>query len=287
MKIAVPYENGQVFQNFCHSAQFKIEDTENGKLLSSEIVSTNAANATFRNQIGIWKLMLFHMQRAGHFCERPVQWSRTKPALQILHGPRSSASHRSFSTCPAVHPLILPARRRLPETSSYPPELLRRRLLQFLFAEQHRTLLFLFQDGSSDGVHLRNLHPPLRKSSGHFRPAPTAKPGSLFVLPSCTIHFGPLNRPAWKQKEPVPPCGSPAPIFARLHRERIPTGLVLHSSLRREGPEENPLPGKEVFRSPMPSAVFPFHPPCREIPCSGSCHLPDSVVLFLQKNLWN
>ena len=158
MKIAVPYENGQVFQNFGHSAQFKIQDTETGKILSSEIVSTNAANATFRNQIDIWKLMLFHMQRAGHFCGRPVQWSHTRPALQILHGPRSSASHRSFSTCPAVHLLILSARRRLPGTSSHPPELLRRRLLQFLFAERHRTLLFLFQDGSSDGVHLRNLH---------------------------------------------------------------------------------------------------------------------------------
>lgn len=46
MKIAVPYENGQVFQNFGHSAQFKIQDTETGKILSSEIVSTNAANAT-------------------------------------------------------------------------------------------------------------------------------------------------------------------------------------------------------------------------------------------------
>ena len=41
MKIAVPYENGQVFQHFGHSAQFKIYDTENGKILSSEIVSTN------------------------------------------------------------------------------------------------------------------------------------------------------------------------------------------------------------------------------------------------------
>ena len=80
----------------------------------------------------LWKLMLFHMQRAGHFCERPVQWSRTKPALQILHGPRSSASHRSFSTCPAVHPLILPAQHRLAETSIHLPMLLRRRLLRFL-----------------------------------------------------------------------------------------------------------------------------------------------------------
>ena len=62
MKIAVPYETGQVFQNFGHSAQFKIQDTESGKILSSEIVSTNATNATFRNQISIWKLMLFHTQ---------------------------------------------------------------------------------------------------------------------------------------------------------------------------------------------------------------------------------
>ena len=73
MKIAVPYETDQVFQNFGHSPQFKIQDTETGKILSSEIVSTNATNATFRNQIDIWKLMLFHMQRAGHFCELPMQ----------------------------------------------------------------------------------------------------------------------------------------------------------------------------------------------------------------------
>ena len=133
MKIAIPYENGQVFQHFGHSALFKIYDTENGKILSSEIVSTNAANATFRNQIDIWKLMLFHMQRAGHFYGLPVQWSHTKSALQILHGPRSSASHRSFSTCPAVHPLILPAQHRLAETSIHLPVLRRRRLLRFLF----------------------------------------------------------------------------------------------------------------------------------------------------------
>ena len=41
MKIAIPYENGQVYQHFGHSAQFKIYDTETGKILSSEIVSTN------------------------------------------------------------------------------------------------------------------------------------------------------------------------------------------------------------------------------------------------------
>ena len=41
MKIAIPYEYGQVFQHFGHSAQFKIYDAENGLILSSEVVSTN------------------------------------------------------------------------------------------------------------------------------------------------------------------------------------------------------------------------------------------------------
>ena len=41
MKIAVPYENGQVFQHFGHSAQFKIYNAENGQVLSSEVISTN------------------------------------------------------------------------------------------------------------------------------------------------------------------------------------------------------------------------------------------------------
>ena len=41
MKIAVPYENGRVFQHFGHSAQFKIYNAENGQVLSSEVISTN------------------------------------------------------------------------------------------------------------------------------------------------------------------------------------------------------------------------------------------------------
>ena len=55
----------------------------------------------------LWKLMLSHTQRAGHFRKLPARQSHTKPALQILHEPRSSASHRSFPTYPAVHLLIL------------------------------------------------------------------------------------------------------------------------------------------------------------------------------------
>lgn len=41
MKIAVPYENGQVFQHFGHSAQFKFYEVENGTVLDSGVVSTN------------------------------------------------------------------------------------------------------------------------------------------------------------------------------------------------------------------------------------------------------
>lgn len=41
MKIAVTYENGQVFQHFGHTSQFKVYEVEDGKILSSEIVDTN------------------------------------------------------------------------------------------------------------------------------------------------------------------------------------------------------------------------------------------------------
>ncbi len=43
MKIAVTYENGQIFQHFGHTAQFKIYDTGDGKILSEELVSANGA----------------------------------------------------------------------------------------------------------------------------------------------------------------------------------------------------------------------------------------------------
>lgn len=43
MRIAVTYENGQIFQHFGHTEQFKIYDVEDGKILSSEVVSTNGS----------------------------------------------------------------------------------------------------------------------------------------------------------------------------------------------------------------------------------------------------
>ena len=38
MKIAVTYDNGEVFQHFGHSQEFKVYDVQDGKVVSSEIV---------------------------------------------------------------------------------------------------------------------------------------------------------------------------------------------------------------------------------------------------------
>ena len=40
MKIAVTYENGQIFQHFGHTEKFKIYDVENNEVKSSQIVDT-------------------------------------------------------------------------------------------------------------------------------------------------------------------------------------------------------------------------------------------------------
>lgn len=41
MKIAVTYEDGQVFQHFGHTQQFKVYNVADGKIISTEIVDTN------------------------------------------------------------------------------------------------------------------------------------------------------------------------------------------------------------------------------------------------------
>ena len=41
MKIAVTYENGQIFQHFGHTEQFKVYEVEDGKIISKVVVDTN------------------------------------------------------------------------------------------------------------------------------------------------------------------------------------------------------------------------------------------------------
>ena len=43
MTIAVTYENGQIFQHFGHTEQFKLYDVTDGKITASEVVSTNGS----------------------------------------------------------------------------------------------------------------------------------------------------------------------------------------------------------------------------------------------------
>ena len=42
-RIAVTYENGQIFQHFGHTEQFKLYDVANGKIVSTQIVPTNGS----------------------------------------------------------------------------------------------------------------------------------------------------------------------------------------------------------------------------------------------------
>lgn len=43
MKIAVTYEDGQVFGHFGHTAAFKVYEVQEGKVLSSQVVQTNGS----------------------------------------------------------------------------------------------------------------------------------------------------------------------------------------------------------------------------------------------------
>ena len=43
MKIAVTYENGNIYQHFGHTSEFKVYDVENGAIIKSEVVSTGGS----------------------------------------------------------------------------------------------------------------------------------------------------------------------------------------------------------------------------------------------------
>ena len=57
MKIAVTYENGTIFQHFGHTAQFKLYDVSDGKIVRAEVVDTNGSGhgalASFLMQRGV------------------------------------------------------------------------------------------------------------------------------------------------------------------------------------------------------------------------------------------
>ena len=61
MKIAVTYENGQVFQHFGHTEQFKVYEVTDGKVTVSSVVDTNGSGhgalAGFLQELGVQVLI--------------------------------------------------------------------------------------------------------------------------------------------------------------------------------------------------------------------------------------
>lgn len=41
MKIAVTYENGEIFEHFGHTEYFKLYEVENNKIINSQVIDTN------------------------------------------------------------------------------------------------------------------------------------------------------------------------------------------------------------------------------------------------------
>ena len=57
MRIAVTYENGQIFQHFGHTVQFKIYDVADGQIVRADVIDTNGSGhgalAGFLMQLGV------------------------------------------------------------------------------------------------------------------------------------------------------------------------------------------------------------------------------------------
>lgn len=96
MKIAVTYDNGQIFQHFGHSAQFKLYEVSGGMTLNTAVVDTNGSGhgalAGFLKQNGVDTLICggHRRRRAGRpgagrhpplrRCQRRCRCSRAGPA---------------------------------------------------------------------------------------------------------------------------------------------------------------------------------------------------------------
>lgn len=44
MRIAVTYENGNVFQHFVHTEHFKLYDVKDGRIIGEQVVDTNGSS---------------------------------------------------------------------------------------------------------------------------------------------------------------------------------------------------------------------------------------------------
>ncbi len=98
MRIAVTYENGQVFPHFGHTQQFKLYDVEEGQILRSMILSTGTEGheglATFLKQAGVQLLIcggigggaIAALQQAGILLYAGVAGDTDQRVQEFLEG---------------------------------------------------------------------------------------------------------------------------------------------------------------------------------------------------------
>ena len=84
MKIAVTYENGQIFQHFGHTEQFKLYEVADGKIVREEVVDTNGSGRgypdlrRYRRRCpdgtggGRYQALRRRQRRSGRSGERPA-----------------------------------------------------------------------------------------------------------------------------------------------------------------------------------------------------------------------
>ena len=88
MRIAVTYENGDVYQHFGHSSQFKLYEVEDGRIVEAHIVDTegqgHGALASFLTSLGV------HTVIAGGIGDGARQ-ALAKASIQLYGGVSGSA----------------------------------------------------------------------------------------------------------------------------------------------------------------------------------------------------
>ena len=58
MRIAVTYENGQIFQHFGHSESFKVYEAEGKNIVRAEVISTDGAGHTDRDMVHLQDFLI-------------------------------------------------------------------------------------------------------------------------------------------------------------------------------------------------------------------------------------
>ncbi|MCR5329707.1 MAG: hypothetical protein K6E62_00775 [Lachnospiraceae bacterium] len=56
MKVAITYENGEVFQHFGRTPQFKLYDIENGEIISEEVLDTGETGHSALAELRAWRM---------------------------------------------------------------------------------------------------------------------------------------------------------------------------------------------------------------------------------------